>query len=103
MKHIKKGQSVSSSVQRRLSELEGEVSKRGVHIHYDRLEAAGLKLRGGVCKVRGEYHLYLDRRKAAPEKIDILLESLDQLNNQASIPDSDYAYQPESEKSTEAL
>jgi hypothetical protein len=103
MKHAKKGQSVSPSVQRRLSELEGNVAKRGVHIHYDRLEAAGLKLRGGVCKVRGEYHLYLDRRKPVSEKIDILLESLDQLKNQASIPDSDSAYQPESEKSTEAL
>jgi hypothetical protein len=103
MKKARKGQSVSPSVQRRLSELEGEVSRRGVHIHYDRLEAAGLKLRGGVCKVRGEYHLYLDRRKPASEKIDILLESLDQLSNQGSIPDSDYAYQPGSEKSTEAL
>ena len=103
MKQARKGQSVSSSVQRRLSELEDEVSKRGVRIHYDRLEAAGLKLRGGVCKVRGAYHLYLDRRKPASEKIDILLESLEQLNNQASIPDSDSAYQPESEKSTEAL
>jgi hypothetical protein len=103
MKQTRKGQSVSPSVQRRLSELEGEVSRRGVQIHYDRLEAAGLKLRGGVCKVRGEYHLYLDRRKPASEKIDILLESLDQLENQASIPDSDYAYQPGSEKSTEAL
>jgi hypothetical protein len=103
MKQARKGQFVSPSVQKRLSELEGEVSKRGVHIHYDRLEAAGLKLRGGVCKVRGEYHLYLDRRKQASEKIDILLESLDQLNNQASIPDAEYGYQPESEKSTEAL
>jgi len=102
MKQTRKGHLVSPSVQRRLSELEAEVSKRGVHIHYDRLEAAGLKLRGGVCRVRGEYHLYLDRRKAASEKIDILLESLDQLDNQAAIPDSDYAYQPESEKSTEA-
>ena len=103
MKQTRKGQSVSPSLQRRLSELEGEVSKRGVQIHYDRLEAAGLKLRGGVCRVRGEYHLYLDRRKPASEKIEILLESLDQLINQASIPDSDYAYQPGSEKSTEAL
>ena len=102
MKQTRKGQSVSPSLQRRLSELEGEVSKRGVQIHYDRLEAAGLKLRGGVCRVRGEYHLYLDRRKPASEKIEILLESLDQLINQASIPDSDYAYQPGSEKSTEA-
>ncbi len=103
MKPSRKGQTVPPSVQRRLSELEEEVSKRGVHIHYDRLEAAGLKLKGGVCKVRGEYHLYLERRKPASEKIDILIESLDLLNNQAAIPESDYAYQPGSEKSTEAL
>ncbi len=103
MKQARKGQSVSPSVQRRLSELEEEVSKRGVHIHYDRLEAAGLKLRGGVCKVRGEYHLYLERRKPVSEKIDILIESLDQLTDQAAIPESDDAYQPDSEKSTEAL
>lgn len=57
-----------------LRELEEKVSQKGIQIHYDKLETAGLKLKGGLCKVRGEIHLYIDRRKSIEEKIAILSE-----------------------------
>ena len=57
-----------------LRELEQKVAQKGIQIHYDKLETAGLKLKGGLCKVRGEIHLYIDRRKSIEEKIAILSE-----------------------------
>ena len=57
-----------------LRELEEKVSQKGIQIHYDKLETAGLKLKGGLCKVRGEIHLYIDRRKSIEEKIAILTD-----------------------------
>jgi len=49
----------------------------GIHVHFDLLEAAGLKLKGGICKVKGEYHIFVDRRKSTAERIDILRNYLD--------------------------
>ncbi len=49
----------------------------GIHVHFDLLEAAGLKLKGGICKVKGEYHIFVDRRKSTAERINILQDYLD--------------------------
>ncbi len=65
-----------SSVQENLLQLEELVAQMGVHLHYDRLEAGGLKLRGGICKIRGENHLFIDRRKSPAERVDILKDCL---------------------------
>ena len=69
-----------SSLQDRLSELEEQAAQRQIHVHYDLLEAAGLKLKGGICKINGEYHLFVDRRKSIADKIDILQDHLDHAN-----------------------
>lgn len=55
-----------------MSELEDKAAQRGIQIHYDLLEAAGLKLKDGICKINGEYHIFVDRRKSLAEKIEIL-------------------------------
>ena len=73
----KKKKHVPPSLLEHLSELEKRAVQKGIHIHYDILEAAGLKLKGGICKIEGEYHLFVDRRKTIDEKIDILLEHVD--------------------------
>jgi len=65
-----------STVQEKLLRLEELVAQMGVHLHYDRLEAAGLKLRGGICKIKGENHLFIDRRKSPAERLDILKDCL---------------------------
>ena len=72
MKSSEKRKIPSSALQEQLSELEERAGQRKVHIHYDLLEAAGLKLKGGICKIKGEYHIFVDRRKSTAEKVDFL-------------------------------
>ena len=76
MKTSKKRRASSPALQQRLSVLEEKVAQRGIQIHYDLLEAAGLKLKDGICKVNGEYHAYVDRRKSIADKVDILEDYL---------------------------
>ena len=63
MKSKKRGKSPTPALQSRLAELEDMATEKGVQIHYDLLEAAGLKLKGGICVIRGEYHIFVDKRK----------------------------------------
>ncbi len=72
MKSKKRGSSTSPALQDRLAELEDTASKKGIQVHYDRLEAAGLKLKGGICSVKGDYHIFVDKRKSTADKIDFL-------------------------------
>ena len=72
----KKKSSVTIALQSRLNELEEKAAQMGIHIHYDLLEAAGLKLQGGICRLNGEYHLFVDRKKSIADKIDFLLDFL---------------------------
>ena len=77
MKSSKKKQVPSRALQDKLSEQEEKAAQKGIQIHYDLLEAAGLKLKGGLCKIRGEYHLFIDRRKSAADKIEIIQDYTD--------------------------
>lgn len=72
MGSAKKSNKSPSALQTRLVELEEKVAAKCVQVRYDRLEAAGLKLEGGLCRMRGEYHLFIDKRKSTAEKIEIL-------------------------------
>lgn len=76
MKSAGKKQVASSSLQDQLSQLEEHAAQKNIYVHYDLLEAAGLKLKGGICKIKGEYHLFVDRRKSIADKIEILQDSL---------------------------
>jgi len=77
MKSSKKKRVPSPALQNKLSELEEKAALKGIRIHYDLLEAAGLKLKDGICKMRGEYHLFIDRRKSAADKIETLQDYID--------------------------
>ena len=66
----------ASGMEAKLVELEELAARKGVQVHYDRLEAAGLKLKGGICKIRGEHHLFIDKRKSPAERVDILRDCL---------------------------
>jgi len=72
----------SSLLQAKLASLEETAARQGIRVHYDRLEAAGFKLRGGICKIRGEYHLFIDRRKPLAEKLDLLTGYLARISRQ---------------------
>lgn len=58
--------------------MENMAAAQGIQIHYDILEAAGLKLKGGMCTIRGECHLFVDKRKPTADIIDFLKDQLDQ-------------------------
>ena len=77
MKRKKKGETPSPALLQELTALEGAAAARGIHVHYDRLEAAGLKLNGGLCALNGEYHLYIEKRKSVVDKIGILKTQLE--------------------------
>jgi hypothetical protein len=76
MKSAGKKQSASHSLQDMLSQLEAQAAQKNIYVHYDLLEAAGLKLKGGICKIKGEYHLFVDRRKSIADKIEMIQDSL---------------------------
>ena len=77
MKSSKQKKTSSRDLQDKLTALEEQASQKGIQIHYDLLEAAGLKLKGGICKIRGEHHLFIDRRKSAADKIETLQDYID--------------------------
>ena len=74
----KKGTASSPRLKARLTALEKQAAERGLHVHYDLLEAAGLKLKDGICKIREEYHIFIDRRKPDADKIEKLEDFLGQ-------------------------
>ncbi|EFK09794.1 conserved hypothetical protein [delta proteobacterium NaphS2] len=78
MKRGKKGKAPSPLLLRELAALEDAASARGIQIHYDRLEAAGLMLKSGLCALNGEYHLFIEKRKSVADKIAFLKHQLEQ-------------------------
>jgi hypothetical protein len=63
----------------RLNELESRAAEIGLEVHYDLMEAAGLKLNGGLCRIQGKPHLFIDRRASAAERIAAIESSLEQI------------------------
>jgi len=88
MKSSKQKKISSRDLQDKLTALEERASQKGIQVHYDLLEAAGLKLKGGICKIRGEHHLFIDRRKSAADKIETLQDYIDNPLPE-DIPDND--------------
>ncbi len=76
MKKKKTKKTCPPELREKLTDLEETASQKGIFVHYDLLEAAGLKLKGGICKIKGEYHLFIDKRKSPQDKIDILHDYL---------------------------
>lgn len=78
MKKKKRGRAPSPILLRKLTALENAAAARGIHVHYDRLEAAGLRLNSGLCALNGEYHLFIEKRKSVSDKIEFLENQLEQ-------------------------
>lgn len=77
MKTRKKSKPASPALQQKLQQVENLAAEKGIQVHYDRLEAAGLKLKGGFCTVRGEYNIFVDKRKSVAEKIEFITDYMD--------------------------
>ena len=77
MKRRRKGKAPSPALVRELATLEGAAADKGIRVHYDRMEAAGLRLKGGLCALNGEYHLFIEKRKSVADKIEFLKDQLE--------------------------
>jgi hypothetical protein len=77
MKRRKKRKAASPALLRELATLEGAAAAKGIQVHYDRMEAAGLRLNGGLCTLNGEYHLFVEKRKSVFDKIEFLKGQLE--------------------------
>ncbi len=65
----------------RLAELEREVRGRGVQLAYEKLQFAGLHLKSGLCWFKGRYYLFVDRLKPVGDRVDLLEQALEDLDN----------------------
>jgi hypothetical protein len=63
-----------------LKELEEIAEQIPLHIHYEEMKAFEFHVQDGGCKVRGEPHVFIDRRRPAREKISILAGELKKCN-----------------------
>ena len=99
MTHQRKKEKVLSKIEVKLARLEEIALEQGIQVHYDRLEAAGLKLQGGLCTVRGERHLFIERRRPVAEKVHLLEEYLEHNRNTVNKEDaSDQNMLPRTDK-----
>jgi hypothetical protein len=56
--------------------LETAAQQLGVKVHYDNLTAAGPAGGGGLCKVKGEWRVIIDKKTAPSERASILVDAL---------------------------
>ena len=61
-----------------LEELEGAAEKISVRVRYETIAAAVGT--GGLCKIRGEYRVIIDKRASTMERVATLARSLSRLD-----------------------
>ncbi len=66
-------------IRKELKALEERAKELGIEVRYEKLEAAGLKLASGLCWFKGRYYLFIDRRKRATERRELLSEAIEAL------------------------
>ena len=77
IKNKKRKHKIPAVMQEQIENFENLAAQKGINIHYDILEAAGFKLKGGICNVNGELHIFIDRRLPPSERIESLKEHLE--------------------------
>jgi hypothetical protein len=66
---------MAGDVQKQLQELEGLAQNLGVRVCYDAM--TGLSSgSGGLCKVRGEWRIIMDKRLKAVERLQVISDAL---------------------------
>lgn len=60
--------------------LEAAAGQLGVRVKYEPLAVGAVATNGGLCRVRGEWWVLIDRKTSAQERAAILLEALSQLD-----------------------
>jgi hypothetical protein len=73
---------VAGDVQKQLAELEQLATGLGVRVCYEAM--TGLSQgSGGLCKVRGEWRVIMDRRLKPAERLEVLANSLRSFDTEA--------------------
>jgi hypothetical protein len=63
-----------------LQELEAIAEKLSIAVRYDDLMGGDFKVTGGLCKLKGESVIIMDRRMSPRERIDLLIRGLTQFD-----------------------
>lgn len=63
-----------------LQHLEEIAEKLNVKVHYVNLRRDYYNLKSGLCRVRGEYRVIIDKHIHLSEKIDVLIEALQEFD-----------------------
>jgi hypothetical protein len=63
-----------------LSQLEDLAKKLGITIRHLKFNPGESSSRGGLCRIRGEYVLFIDSQATAKEKIWVTIEALKQFD-----------------------
>ncbi len=65
---------------RLLQELEEIAEKLSISVQYDDLMGMDIRVKGGLCKLRGKNVIIMDRRTLPRERIDLLARALRQFD-----------------------
>ena len=63
-----------------LKALEEVTERLSVRIHYEEMTADEFRVQDGYCRVKGESHIYIDRKRSIKEKIRVLANELKRFN-----------------------
>jgi hypothetical protein len=63
--------------------LEGAAQQLGIKVHYENMAAAGPTGGGGLCKVKGEWRVIIDKKTAPSERASILADALATMDTEA--------------------
>jgi hypothetical protein len=56
--------------------LESAATQLGIKVRYEALPPGGVLAGGGMCRVRGAWNLFIDKKSSPSERIQILTENL---------------------------
>ncbi len=63
-----------------LQALEQVAERLSVHVHYEDMKAFEFRIQDGICTIKGEAHIYIDRKRPVHEKIQVLSHELKKFN-----------------------
>ena len=63
-----------------LKALEEVAERLSVRIHYEEMKEDGFHVQDGYCRVKGESHIYIDRKRSIKEKTHVLANELKRFN-----------------------
>jgi len=63
-----------------LEKLEEIAEQVSLHIHYEEMKAFEFHVQDGGCTVKGESHVFIDRKRPTRERISILAKELQRCN-----------------------